>query len=521
MSKTNLPFVLDERSTKKSDITRYMKLHQRAAGLPLDTYLISTAVLPRPMQSTMNLLAKQGVPPVASIILSIGDHNQESLGLGDVSSKRIANLQVELLKNCSCILDGESNPEVCEDKLFRIYGATPKTLADAEKLLIADIKAVQLECSERDLEIFSSFYGFNRREALRKADLAEKVGVSRERIRQIVSAKTKELHSTMRVAPAALAGMVLEHFNGSYAELLPNLRRTFLTDEVFTAFLMELMGKSDLVREERQMDATDRTIQTIFALNGGGQSIGDFIALLSAAQPEGGIDVEMLHYLVNANRLRLEDGKLYPTKMKFNTSIAYVLNDYPGGMTADELEAEIRANGALSFTDYDPLERSAQQLLSMNTDPHTYHYRQLFKHVKYVDLKGFEMADICAKLKAAMDKIHQPLAYSDTLLTEVPELKDIEYMDLRYALSTWGGEHGIYFMGQPKVDLISSSPIPAGTTQVDVLHAGIKHASKPVDFEGSKTFVREPIRFRTREFLNKLIRTGRVTKSEEGFYKAA
>ena len=349
------------------------------------------------------------------------------------------------------------------------------------EILGEHIDMFALDASERDREILCGRLGYFQ-SVKTLNELGAEIGLTRERVRQLESRLIKQLTNNLR--PLLMAGLQDFSRSKNIYDLSPELERRseqFGNKKLIFKLLVSVCG--DLSDESLlAIDAAKRnrikkqylidffvSIRPPFLI----AKLVDFLGDAGLSVPEVDQYLKSAEPFIQVN----DDGTIQPTsELPFSAraASAHILLSYPRGLPWKDVATLVNASGLVR-------KEVNTTRLTHNLTGNEYVWvcgKGIYGNIVHVDLTPDEIQTIN---KIAIRFLTESGATRAHLLdlfrmTSGELGSNVSYWQFRYAVSEFGSDYGLFFLGSSRRETVAIQPIENSYTQRDLLIDKLKES---------------------------------------------
>lgn len=390
-------------------------------------------------------------------------------------------------------------------------------LASIDKLLLDDIEEFLFELSDAERELIMSRWGFQC-QSLVLEEIAIRLKITRERVRQKEQMIISELRSSIRIHPYVIKENILKNSNIDLITLLPSLSACFFVERDFYSCIEAICDAEEgtiysIQRPEVSSTLLDEYFSTNFVPVEQELLEAELISNFGYSLQQS---ANVIQELEKIGKLRVSDGKIYPANLGKIEAIAQIMLSHPNGLPWKDI-ARITNRSQICGTVINE-ERGVASYLGDSE----YLYlsnRGVYKHRKFLDLSDLDVPNIMKDVSEffTIQKI-ESMNLVDFYYKAKPSIKCIDYFDLREIMRSQGEEYGFFFNGKSNVDGVGLIKNFSPSNQRDLILALLNRANGAM----TKAEIAERLRSKSIRhanfYLGQMIDDGEVIRIDNMMY---
>lgn len=343
-------------------------------------------------------------------------------------------------------------------KLVILASTVPLSADTLETTLIGDFERLTERLDDTMQSIALSRWGYARPQRTLE-EIGVEHGVSRERIRQLEAKFDALLPRSLSVSQVQIRATVDSLRGGDLLAAFPTLTQLFATTALVLRFLERCAGLDPLaLDDEGDVERAGlRPLARLFATTAAPITIDQCLAELGG---RGLSEPECVRYLASlraSGRVTVTDDVVAPHRLERAAAFAHVLAGIPEGLFWQDLARICNARRLcatpVSETRRPPL-RSSYLYLSG---------RGSYRHVRFLQLEHVEPDALLGAMRAYLEERQLRSCNLQAIAHAV--CPDFDYFTVRYVVSEFGEERGLYFDGRSTNDTVS---LDANVARTDI-----------------------------------------------------
>jgi hypothetical protein len=414
---------------------------------------------------------------------------------------------------------------VTGDKIFDNYSKNYFVIAEyfevnlvnIDQFLLNDIEDFLFSLSDSDRELIMSRWGFQC-ESLVLEEIAIKLKITRERVRQKEQIIVSELRSCIRIHPSVIKENILNNCKIDLISLLPILFSCFFNERDFYSCIEAICDAEDGSIYSIQRPSINLTLlDEYFSTNLGAVEQELLVAeLVSNCGYSFQQSVNVIKELEKFGKLRFVNGKICPVNLGKSVAIAHIMLSHPNGLPWKDI-ARVTNISQICGTIINEERQGASYLGDSE-----YLYlsnRGMYRHRKFLDLSDVDVPGIMKDMFdfLALHKI-QNFNLIDFYHNANPSIKRIDYFDLRDIIRSQGEVFGFFFNGKSNVDGVGIIKNFSSSNQRDLILALLNRANGAM----TKAEIAECLRSKSIRhanfYLGQMIDNGEVVRIDNMMY---
>jgi hypothetical protein len=415
------------------------------------------------------------------------------------------------------IIDGRKKIDFKVKSLLVMADYFHVDLREIDQILLDDVEEYLFSLDDESRGIIRSRWGFHcKPETLEELGLQYRV--ERERIRQREQVINANFLRTLRIHPDVLRRNIMRDSTLDFQVLLNNLSSCFENERCFYDFL-EILCQTEKGEIFRLVHPDVKTtfLDAYFCENTSPVNremlIGELASNYGYARDQA---INVLVELQKKSRLKIISNDVSPINLGKAEAVAHILLNHPNGLPWKDIAKIINQNGCCS-THMNENRPSASYLGESD-----YVYlcgRGTYRHINFLDMSKIDVTHIMDSileyfLVSNTDSIH----LNDFYHQAKPDIKAIDYFDLRHVVRSFCSEYGFYFNGQSSVDGLGITANFVRVTQQKLILEIMNKANGAI----TKVEVAERLRSKSlghaNFYLDKMIEEGQVVRIDNMMY---
>lgn len=387
-----------------------------------------------------------------------------------------------------------------------------------DALLLADLERFLEHLDDRWATVVSARLGFRTARAT-PTELATALDVSPQRVRQVVARSFDAFSHHLRVHPNVVRASVVAVDERALSERFPRLAEAF--------------GGTRGVRRFLEL-AADAEKGTLYPYRPSGQllpanAIDPFFADHAPPVPQAAVAAHLaaehglsdeeqdhhLRWLVADGRILVTGDVVEPLALTRSQAIAHILADEPEGLPWAEVAARINARGCSRY----PV--NEERLSGFSEAPRVYLWgKGVYRHLRYFEEAGHDIDALLSAVRAHL--LSRDLGAAN--LHDVHRsLSDgsVGYFDLRYVVSSYGEDSGLFFQGTSKVDTVSLSEDANPVPREEAVYRIVEESSRPLRGPEIASRLHSTSPAFVSVLVQRLVAAGRIVGVRGGYVPAA
>ena len=442
----------------------------------------------------------------------------KQVGLGILTLNILTDLQHKIKKELHLLPENITEYTIKNRSLFISSEIAFVEFNEIDNILIEDIEDYLWTLDEMKMDIALSRWGFNQQhESLE--ELGKRHGnKTRERIRQIEKPINANLPLNFRIQPKVLWANIREKMTDDLTVLLPNLTKCFGTEKLFYDFIERCCQvESGSISEIAFTKISSKIINSFFCFNSSPISQEIIVnELMSNYGHSKASAVNGLKQLAKNDRIEITSDGTYPKKLGRAEAVAHILTFHPAGLPWKDIARIINKKG-YSSTSFDETRQSPSGLSGSE-----YVYLSghgTYRNLMFLDLEQFNIPEIMQHLldyfeQRQLNALHLHDYYQQNKI----QRSEIEYFTLRYIVSEYGEEYGVFFNDKSGSDSISIDKNAKRIIQSDVIVNVLSESSVAMTAQEIAEHLRSKSTKHARFHLNNLMEEGRVIRVDHIVY---
>ena len=364
-----------------------------------------------------------------------------------------------------------------------ILNANVKTLSVHElgDILLEDIDGYLDGLDDDSLNIFQGRWGFVEPEETLQG-IADKQGLTRERIRQKEKQINKSLMKILRLSQENIWGVIKEDVDLELASKMKGLSSCFESEKKFYTFLGCVSGDKD-INSILRPDINLSVLNNYFSVNGFNKSYVEVEEYISESLLQDNSENKagnIIHYLEEQDRLVVNKNNISPLNLKKHEAAACVLSTHPNGLPWRDVSHLVNS---LSISRTNLLESRIDNQALSDSELIYLAGKGIYKHTKFIDFESVDIDSIFSVLLQFFDDTCRDVFHLNEVYHNSSILKSYDYYVVRYIVKMYGEDYGFYFDGKSQSDSVGVEDGFKNITQQDVIlqamHTNIKPMTKP------------------------------------------
>jgi hypothetical protein len=372
-------------------------------------------------------------------------------GFGIPTLRLLDDLREILSTDLMRFVAGEDSFDFFQKSYFVIAEYFEIELAQIDQLLLDDIEDFLFELSASDRDLIISRWGFHC-QALVLEEIAVRLDVSRERVRQKEQGIISELRSCMRIHPAVVRENILKNYAVDLVKLFPSLSCCFSNERDFYSCIEAVCNvENGSIYNDQRPQVSSTLLDDYFATNLVPVQHALLVVELesnygySAAQ-----SINVIQELKKLGKLKLEGNEVYPSNLGKVEAVAQIMLSHPNGLPWKDI-ARITNRSQICGAQVSEERQNASYLGESE-----YLYlsnRGVYRHRKFLDLIDVNVQNVMEEMfEFLTQNSAQDLNLVDFYHRAKPIIKKIDYYDLREIIRSQGEGYGFFFNGKSNVD---------------------------------------------------------------------
>jgi hypothetical protein len=437
-------------------------------------------------------------------------------GLGSLTLSVIDELQQKIKQEIRTLPENITEHTIKNRSLFISSEIAFVEFNEIDNVLIEDVEGYLWTLDEMRMDIALSRWGFNQQhESLE--DVGKRYDVTRERIRQIEKTINANLPLNFRIQPKVLWANIREKMTEDLTELLPNLAQCFATEKLFYTFIeLCCQVKAEAISKIAFTKINLKIINAPFCYSQSPISQEVIInELMSNYGHSKASAVNGIKRLAENNVIEISEQGISPKKLGRAESVAHVLTFYPAGLPWKDISRILNKKG-YSSTLFDETRTTG----GFSDSEYVYLCGHgTYRHLMFLDLEQFNIPEIMQNLldyfeQRQLNALHLHDYYQQNKIQRT----EIEYFTLRYIVSEYGEEYGVFFNGKSGSDSISIDKNAKRIIQSDVIVNVLNESSVAMTAQEIAEHLRSKSTKHAKFHLNNLMEEGRVIRVDHIVY---
>lgn len=503
-----------------------------AGAVSSSDYRIATSQLERHHQKVLRKLAKVFGTSLEQIsipwLLSLNAADLRTVnGFGDTYMDAYLDLKHRIEGDLHTFEKSIDSPPVSSrqsvvdrvvDDTVDTVGQSSEPLAPAELelALVQDFERLLFQLDERSRSIALARWGYHGPRLTLK-EIGNDLGITRERVRQIVDGTNRSIPNNLRLAPQAVWESIEHYLGHDLQTVFPNLARCFNSPWLLCEFLEYCCRVAKgRIKETQCFEQTDvRVLDEFFAQTPSPvseQACCD--ELMSGYGMSEHLARNTLRRLAQHGHIRITGEGVFPGKLKMRDAVAHVLAGHSSGLPWKDVARLVNARRCASVT------------LSEIRQNYAFHKNVLiylcahgtYRHVKFLRRS---QRDVTVMIEGVRDYLRDHDLRSANLPVIHHRLKktlDVDYYTLRYCVSTHGEAEGLYFVGHSSVDTVSFEAEADRVTLSDAILHILQSAPGPLTLDEVARQMRSKSYPLTAMHVQALRKAGKVARVDRRMY---
>lgn len=393
------------------------------------------------------------------------------------------------------------------------------TFDEIDKILIEDIENYLWTLNEVKMDIFMSRVGFNKLFASNK-EIAERNNLSTSRIQSLGHAVNRNFYRCLRIPRnGVLSAYISENIAGNdLKKLLPNLAKCFERSDGFYYFFQccGYLGIDDInqiIPTNVNNSVNNKPINQLFC------HLSSPVTLEVIANHFTNDYNEVVDYIEKLHKqgdIEITEKGISPKNLSLKEAVAHVLMSHPAGLPWKDISRIVNKKG------YSQISLNEEKMNSSVFSGSEYVYlcgKGTYRHLDFIDFEQFNISEIMRHLldyfeQRKLNALHLHDYYQQNKSIH----SQIEYFTLRYFVSEYGEEYGIFFNGKSGTDSISIEKDAKRITQADVIISALNESKVAL----TKQEIAERLRSKSTNhatfYLSTLIEEGKVVRVDHLVY---
>jgi hypothetical protein len=462
---------------------------------------------------SISKLEKSGWPTtVAGILMSSDKDIAATKGFGKLHIQTISKLRLKIENEIKRIKHGEIKYEEFDSALI-IPMFKKVTIEELDKILLDDLDKFLDDSDEETVDIFQRRWGFVEPKSTLE-ELGKKHDVSRERIRQKAVEINKIVLLNLRIKPDSVWACIKDNISTELIIRMPNLGSCFDRETNFYEFMEFISGDrniTDAIRPNLDLNC----LNDFFAQNGPASYFEVSEHLEDGGRTDGTSSLNVITYLVEQHRLKIEQNDVIPCYLKKHEAAAYVLSSHPNGLPWQDVSAIVN-NGGFSRTELSTERKDHQALFDSEwcflSD------KGVYKHTKYIDFDSIHLEELFDEIFGFIVNSGRNVVHLHEIYKNTSVLKTHDYYVVRYAVKMYGEAYGLYFSGKSQADSVGIEKDFKNVTQIDVILGAMKEKRSPMTKAEVANLLKSNSISHAGFYLDGLMKEGKVVQAERMFY---
>lgn len=391
------------------------------------------------------------------------------------------------------------------------------TLSEIDNLISVELERFIDSLTDKKRDIWVSRLGYKHRQDTFQA-IADRNGVSPQTISGTLAGLQKKFLSLCPVDTEMLRCNITESLSNDIAALMPLLSNGFNDDLLFCAFLEMVCRVEKDAFSNIVVKSVDRQIiNQIFCKHPSPIDIEVFIREIMAhhdySRDQAYHGVRQLN---NKGSLILTDKGIFPKNLSRREAVAHELLPYPEGMNFKDVIEAINQKGYMinktkgDFGNHGFKDSEWVYLSGLG----------MYRHISYLQIESFDIPAIMERMHDFFqNKEIRSFHLHDYFVHDKEWLTNIDYYDLRYMVSKFGQEYGLFFNGTSSVDCVSIDQSAKSISQIDVIEKAITESDHPLHLKDLAGLIKSKNGYHAYQYVKKLLDKGVVVRSKKGTYK--
>ena len=326
--------------------------------------------------------------------------------------------------------------------------------------------------------IFQGRWGFSEPKTTLEM-LGKKYGVSRERIRQKENTLNDMLVKCIGASGEDIALALDGKIDNFLIEKMDKLSRCFWSERDFCDFIGFISGKQN-VYEMVNPEVPPDFLDDFFVDRGAPCPYDEIRSYIAEGLLSSGSDLSadaIIYSLIKKERLRSDQGNLFPVNLKKDVAAACVLFNHPNGLPWSDVASLINASG-YSKTAISTLRPDNSALRA--TDRVFLAGKGIYKHIRFMSLENINFESVFDAALACFIDNDRNVMHLGELQRSSDLLKSIDYYTIRYLFRNFGEVYGFFFDGKSQADSISLEKNVRPITQKEAIVQALIMRGKPM-----------------------------------------
>lgn len=384
------------------------------------------------------------------------------------------------------------------------------TFLSLERIVIDDLENYLLSLNKNNQYIILSRLGYTQEEKTLE-QIGLKVGLTRERVRQIECNSYDLLRHFLRIHPKAIWEKIEESFE-NLTSIFPNLFNLFDSQKSFFEFIEIITNKQKgFITNQILPYYPNNILDELFVLNPSPVSKDSAINhLITEFGYSNLAAISVLNGLEKKGIISFTEGGIIPHKLSQSSAVAHALTFHPKGLPWGDVSDIVNRNSFSSC----PLD-DKRVTHGFKSNDYVYLYgRGIYRNLIFTNIENINYEKILLSVREILItqeiKTINLFDFFNEFIDE-PVLKKDYYL-FRHLVSTYGDEFGLYFSGRSSSDILSVGYKVESHSQENIILNKISRSKVPVSTDVLASSIKSKSICHANLYLNNLLKKNKIVR---------
>ena len=446
------------------------------------------------------------------IILGFSWSNLKSLPtFGTKAVENLVEFRGDVENEIELAKKGEISFSKLESNLLVPRYSVDLSIEQVDLILLDDIEEYFEKISDEEANLAQQRWGFVL-EKLTLEEIANKSNLTRERVRQKEVAINKNLLNNLKLSSDSIWSVVNDNLDRNIENKLKDFFSCFYSKKDFYEFLGLICEKNDLY--EYVYPIVDKnTFNDFFAENGAPAHIGTLMEYMDLNNLTN--SKNSIFNLEQKGVLIIEGDYVWPLQLSKSDAAACVLVRHKDGLPWSDVAKLVNKNNySRTNINEDRLDTEAFKL----TEYVFLSGNGVYKNICHIDIESSLIQDIALEVMIYSESEEGKSFHLNQCYTNSDFLKKHDYFLVRYVVSKFGEDFGLYFSGKSRSDTVGIQKEIKNITQKDVILSAMCKSSRPLTKFDVANLLKSKSSNHASFYLDKMIDTGQVVQVDRMLY---
>ncbi|MGM0609281.1 MAG: sigma factor-like helix-turn-helix DNA-binding protein [Candidatus Muiribacteriota bacterium] len=438
-------------------------------------------------------------------------------GVGKLFINTILNLKEKLKNEFDRVFKGEIDYKKWESELILPNTFMEISTTEIGDMILDDLDNFLDKLNEEQQEIFQRRWGFVDSEATLE-EIAFDYEITRERVRQKESAINELLTCYLRFSAENIWLNIKDDLDFKLQSKMENLSSCFDKERNFYKFLEFICGEKDIQNVIKPNIRPD-ILNVFFVKYGSPITYGEMVNYIEDELQLANVHIDnLLYYLSEINRIKIDNDKIYPLYLKKNEAAACILRDHPNGLPWFDV-ASLVNKSKISKTDLN-VSRPDNQALK-DSDYIYLAGNGVYKNTQFINSNETDKDAIFNALLLFFNETERHVFHLNEAYLNSSVLQLQDYYVIRYIVKMYGQDYGFYFDGKSQADSVSLKAKFENVTQKEVILQAMLSANKPMTKPEIASLLKSKSLNHASCYLDEMINNDQVVQVDRQLYTMA